>query len=137
VSQDLKATVSPLATELAVVDAQLSATVSGPFQIGVALGDFPQVHSVLEPTIVPATLHLGPPGPKGDDGAAGADAPVYQHRSDFLGNVNYLGKAPLSTLESAAAWLIYRLTFNSDGSLSEKATANAVAWTNRTTVTYS
>lgn len=250
-SQDLKATISPLATELAVIEAQLSATVGTPFSLGVALGDFPQVHPVLELAHVPASLNWGPTGPKGDTGAqgpkgdigatgpqgpagavgatgsqgpagatgpkgdtgsqgiagvkgdtgpigatgpqgpigatgvkgdtglqgpqgetglkgdtgltgprgeagakgdkgdtgdtgatgpqgpAGVDAPVYQHRSDFLGTVNYLGKAPLYSLESAAEWTIYRLTFNSDGSLSGKATANSVAWTNHTTVTYS
>jgi hypothetical protein len=164
VSENIIATVSPLLSESEVVQPQLSATVSRPFQLGVALGDFPQVHSVLEPTVVPAIFNYGPPGapgpkgdtgatgatgPKGDtgltgpigltgpQGAAGADAPVYQHLSDAFNNVNYLGKSALGTPEGVAGWVIYRLTFNSDGSLSEKKTASAVSWSNRTTANYS
>ena len=57
-------------------------------------------------------------------------------RSDTIGAVNYLGTAPVGTLESATGWTITRITLATDGTVATAVATDAV-WTNRLTETYS
>jgi hypothetical protein len=49
----------------------------------------------------------------------------------------YAGTAPFGTAENSSAWTIVRATFDSAGTRTSRGTATNVAWSSRTTATYS
>jgi hypothetical protein len=72
----------------------------------------------------------------GGGGGGGGTAVTHLVRADTVGAVNYLGTAPVGTLDSDAAWTITRITLDADGTVAT-AIATDAAWTNRLTETYS
>jgi hypothetical protein len=70
-----------------------------------------------------------------DGGGGGGTAVTHLVRADTVGAVNYIGTAPVGTLDSDAAWTITRITLATDGTVAIATAVNAV-WSDRLTETY-
>jgi len=57
-------------------------------------------------------------------------------RSDYVGNINYIGVAAAGSSESSSVWRIKQNVINSDGTTIITTTATNVRWTDRLTATY-